>query len=201
MKKILILIISIIAVFILIFAYIMLNKSSQGLSQAEKESALSKLLGRKLNSGDKSVGNVYIQYNGKYVSFVYPKDANPFDEQNKPGGAYFAKSSLETFVFSLSNPFIWASVQVLPNTSGTNNLEDYSGIRVRQLDLSTYKQSSIEINGYKGLLFDKAEITSGTEKTAFFLVNNRIYTVYVSSTNKNNLKTIFDRILSSLKFL
>jgi hypothetical protein len=201
MKKILILIIIIFLVILAVFAYIMLNKSAQGLSQAQRDAALAKLLGRKLNLSDKAPSKEYIPYKGKYVSFMYPKDATPFDEQNKPEGAYFAPNALESFTFSLSNPFLWASIEVLPMNTGTKSLEDYSGIIVRKLDPNTYKQSNISIAGKKGLQFDKKTVSSGSDKAAFFLVNSRIYVVYVSGSSANDLLILFNKLTSSLKFL
>ena len=199
MKKIVILIVATVAILGAIFAYIMINRSAKGLSETERNAYLTKLLGRKLNLTGKTTQKEYTTYNGKYVSFIYPKDAQPFDDQNKPGAPYYAKNSLDGFVFSLGNPFLWGSVQVVPNTSGTDRLEDYSGIRVRLLDPNTYKESPVVVGGNKGLLFDKFDVSSGTEKIAFFLVNNRIYTVYVQGNSKEDLETLFNKMLTSLK--
>ncbi len=201
MKKILVLTIIIIFIFAAAFAYIMLNKSAKGLSQAERDAALSNLLGRKLNLSDKVVQKDYVLHNGKYVSFIYPKDAKPFDEQNQPGGPYYSKDALENFTFSLQSPFLWGSIRVLPNTPGMSRLEDYSGIRVRRLDPNNYKESEITINGVKGLQYESINISSNTKKEAFFYLNNRIYFVLSEGNSKSDLVNLFEKVVGSLKFL
>lgn len=192
---------AVLLVLIAVLAFIMFNTPPKGMPKAEEEAALTKLLGRKLNLSDKPVQKEYILFNGKYVSFMYPADAKPFDEQNKPEGAYFDKTALESFTFSLESPFLWVSVSVLPLPSGVNSLGDYSGIRVRQLDPATYKQSEISLSGNNGLQYEKPESSAGTEKEAFFDVNKRIYMVHVQGSNKDNVVSLYAKIISSLKFL
>jgi hypothetical protein len=201
MKKILIVIIIAVVVIVAAF-FILLNQPGPKMSKAEQDAALTNLLGRKPNlTGSASSPKQYIQFNGKYVSFVYPTDAKPFDDQNKPAGAYFDKTALESFTFSLQSPFMWVSVSVSPVPSGMTRLEDNPAIRVRQLDPGTYKQSAITIDGNKGLQYDKPSSFAGTEKEAFFSVNNKFYMVLVSGSNQDNVVSLYNKILSSLKFL
>lgn len=201
MRKILIVII--IAVFVIIAAFfILLNQPGPKMSKAEQDAALTNLLGRKPNLTDSaSVPKQYVQFNGKYVSFVYPSDAKPFDDQNKPTGAYFDKSALESFTFSLDNPFMWVSVSVSPSPVGMTRLEDNPAIRVRQLDPGTYKQSEITLGDNKGLQYEKPSSFAGTEKEAFFEVNNKFYMVLVSGSNQDDVVSLYNKILSSFKFL
>jgi hypothetical protein len=199
MKKILFLVIVILSV--VVFAFVLLNKPPKSMSKAEQEAALTKLLGRKLNLSDKPVQKEYGLFKGKYVSFAYPNDAKPFDDQNKPEGAYFDKTALESFTFSLESPFRWVSVSVSPMPKGLNGLEEYPAIRVRQLDPTTYKQSEIISNGNKGLQYETPDNSSGTEKEAIFEVNNRIYTIHVQGGSKDGVANLYNRIISSLKFL
>lgn len=198
MKKIAILVIGIALIFATGFLYIMLNRTSQGFTQAERDKALTALLGRKLKLTDTKTDPDYTEYKGKYLSFSYPSNTKPFDDQNKSDGPYYSKSSLDGYIASSENPFLWMSVQVYKADQG--GLEDYSAIRVRELDPNTYQKSDVVINGVKGLLFIKTGASIGKQKEAFCLVNEKIYMILVQSSSEDLLNTVFNKITSTIKF-
>lgn len=198
MKKLFVAIILILIAAFAFIIFIVLNRQTRVLSQAEKEKALANILGRKPVLSDSAAKVKYTEFKGKYISFMYPENAQRFEGAEKEG-PYFDKTALESFTFSLSNPFLWTIIEVIPAPAGVYKLEDYSGVRGRQFDPG-YKQSTVSANGQTGLEFNRAG-NSGIEKTAIFFLNGKIYSFSVQGGDSKAVDSLFIKIISSLKFL
>jgi hypothetical protein len=70
---------------------------------------------------------------------------------------------------------------------------------LRQSQKDIYKQTEVTVDNQNGLAFEK--ISGGIEKTAFFFVNNKIYTFAVSGSDQQNVTQLYNKIILSLKFL
>lgn len=196
MKKIVIAVLVIIVLVSIISVYIFLNRASKIMSQAEKEAAIAKILGRKPNlTDDTPKGDT--TYQGKYISFMYPARAKIYTYVD-PNFAQ-NESLLETFSFDIDNPRLIFNFSIVENTGNLPNVSEISGVKLRQDKTRGYKQSEVAADGYNGLFFEKDG--SKSEKTGFFLVNNKIYSFSIQSSDSKAVNELFNKIVSSVKFL
>lgn len=198
MKKIVLIVLFLIIVLAGFSVFMVLNRSTKPLSEAEKQQALTKILGRKINLTEKVAPQGELQYKGKYVSFVYPASA----KQIVPmiNGKVQEKSGLDQFSFSFDSPSIYTFIEVIQANSNVLTLTDYPSVRLRQVQSEIYNQTSIAADNQQGLSFEKHD-NSGFEKTAFFFVNGRIYSFSVMGGDLKAVEALFNKIILSVKFL
>ena len=198
MKKFVFIILILIIILAGFSVFVVLNRSTKPLSEAEKQQALTKLLGRKINLTEKVAPQGDTQYKGPYTSFTYPASAKIITPiingkiQEKPG--------LDQFSFSFDSPSIYAFIAVLKANANVLTLTDDPSVRLRQAQPEIYKQTSITTDKQQGLSFEKHD-NSGFEKTAFFFVNGRIYSFSVMGGNLKSVEALFNKIVLSVKFL
>lgn len=176
--------------------YLLSLPPKETLSKEFKEKAISKLLGRKaqLNEVEEKKGN--ISYKGKYITFDYPAKAIIYTLKDPN----FASSSslLEDFSFDIKSPRIVLNLAVLQNNHRLSSIEDNPGVKFRQTSPGQYKDVSKPIDGYEGKIYERSD--ESPEKTAFFLVNDRIYTISITGNSFDDVKGVADSIISSVKF-
>jgi hypothetical protein len=175
--------------------YVLSQPPQETLSKDFKEKAVTKILGRKaeLDEVPQKQGNV--SYNGKFIQFEYPAKAIIYNLKD-PG---FASSSslLEDFSFDIKDPRLVLNLAVL-QAGKITNISDNPGVKLRQSQPGTYSGQNITIDGHSGLVYEGQGDTP--EKTAFFLVNGRIYTIAVTGTNFDDVKNLADGIFKIIKF-
>lgn len=198
MKKVVLIVLFLIIAIAVFSVFMVLNRSVKPLSEAERQQALTKILGRKINLTEKSAPQGELQYKGKYMSFVYPSSAEII--VSTINGKVLEKSGLEQFSFSFDSPKIFVFIEVIQTNSNVLTLTDYPGVRLRQAQPEIYKQASIVADNQQGLSFEKHD-NSGFEKTAFFFVNGKIYSFSVMGGNLKAVGALFNKIVLSVKFL
>lgn len=197
MRKIIIALFLIVIFVGILSALYLLNKPPKQISQVEKEAAIAKILGRKPNLTDNTkTGDT--QFKGQYISFIYPAAATP--QKQLLNGEEIPYTGLELFIFTLENPRITVHAEVTNAPQSVTNLTDYPGVRLRQIQSNLYTESNLEIQNSKGLVFSMQN-QAGFEKTAFFFLNNKIYTLSVQSPDSKAVEDLFDKIIASFKFL
>ena len=177
--------------------FIILNRPSNGLTEAEKQAALSKILGRPLVTKEKYIPTGNTVYKGQYASFAYPEAAEIFVP--KVDGSPMKTGNLEDFDLDLGDPRIHL-VSSVAQVSSSTALEDLPSIRLRQDQSSNYKQIKITAGGKDGLLFESSD-SEGNLKTAFFLVNSKVFIFSVSGADSKRIDALSSQIFSTLKFL
>lgn len=198
MRKIILLVGAVVIVLVAVAAVVIIYSPAAGLSDKEKEAALAKIAGRKLQLNDKNAATGNIEHQGKFVSFMYPAQAKIY-HQTVNGQKITDQGSLEYFAFDMENPRVNVVTEVIPAPSSVINLSDYPGVRLRQDQQDQYAQTSAQTsNGVNGLAFDKA-FDNSFEKTAFFLTAGRIYTFSIASVDKKIEDQIFNKMISTLK--
>lgn len=179
-----------------VFFYSLSIPPKETLSNEFKEKAVSKLLGRKaqLTATEEKKGNV--SYKGRYIQFDYPAKAVIYTLKDPN----FASSSslLEDFSFDIKSPRIVLNLAVLQNNHRLASIDDNPGVKFRQTSPGQYKDVSKPIDGYMGKIYERDD--ENPEKTAFFLVNDHIYTISVTGNNFEDVKGVADLIFSSVKF-
>lgn len=174
--------------------YILSLPPKEALSKDFKEKAITKLLGRKaqLDVAPEVEGNT--RYKGKYIAFDYPAKAIIYNLKD-PG---FASSSslLEDFSFDIKSPRLILNMSVLSNPGHQTTVDDNPGVKFRQ-NSSSYKEKLITVDGQKGKVYAKE---NEAEKTAFFLVNDRLYSISVTGTSFEEVEKLADDILKTVKF-
>jgi len=178
------------------FAFLVAPKS---LSQQQKEQDLAKILGRAPNLNGKPVRQGDVLHQGKYMSFYYPAQSVIY-HQMLNGQQIDSKNSLEFFEFDMEEPRLLAVTAVIQVSSVIQGITDFPGVRLRQSQPDMYQQSNRTAGGQNGLVFDKKDST-GYERTAYFYINGKIYSISVQSANKSKLTEIFNKIMLTLKFL
>ena len=176
--------------------YILSLPPKEPLSKEFKEEAVSKIMGRKaqLTATEEKKGNIV--YKGKYIQFDYPAKAVIYGYKD-PG---FASSSslLEDFSFDIKNPRLILNLAVLQNNHRLSSIDDNPGVKFRQTSPGQYKDVSKPINGYTGRIYERND--ENPEKTAFFLVNDHIYTIAITGNSFDEVRTLADSIFSTIKF-
>ncbi len=167
-----------------------------GLSTDFKEKAVSKLLGRKaqLDEVKEQEGNT--SYKGKYISFEYPAKATIYTYKDPS----FASSSalLEDFSFDIRKPRLVLNMAVLRNNGRYKSVDDDPGVMFRKNASGQYKEVAILVDGQKGRVFERNDSTP--EKTGFFLVHDRFYTISITGTIFTEIKSLSEVIFKSIKF-
>lgn len=199
MKKIAIIIGVVILICILIAGFFILNKTSKPLSESEKEKALAKILSRKVNLQGRQVAKGDVEYKGKYLRFFYPASATIYHNLVN-GKEVVDKNTLEYFAFDMYDPRVLVTVAVVPASSVVSRLIDYPGIRLRQTQKDIYKETKIQADNVNGLLYDKNDLT-GFEKTAFFYTGSKVYSFSVQSADQKVLSQVFNKMITTTKFL
>jgi hypothetical protein len=175
--------------------FVVLNHSAKSLTEAEKAAALVNILGRKpVLTNNEATGNA--QYEGKYASFSYPAKAVVY--AYKDPNIVKNSSELEMFSFDINNPRLVFNYSVGENSGGIKSAGESSGAIFRQNKVNGYIQSEVLIGGTKGLVFAKQGAQS--EKTGFWLINNRLYTLSVTGSDYEEVVKLFDAVTGSLGF-
>ena len=186
-------------ILLFVCAFLILNRPSASLTAAERNQALQNLLGRQVVFRETPIITGNIEHKGKYVSFLYPKAAKEFTLLVNGQPAMF--DDLEHFSFNIADnhTHFMSEVRTYPSAQV---LSDYPGVRLRQGESQTYTQTTvISADKTEGLAFSKYDITSGYEKTAFFLVDGKIYTFTVQCPEEQALNNLFSSLIPTIKFL
>ena len=180
---------------IALVAYILEKPSVARLSQKEKEAALTKLLGRKVNLNEKNVPKGNVEFRGKYISFWYPKKAIKY-EKTDPS---FASSSalLDFLSFDIKEPRTIFNMVVIKNDANIQTIDDDPGVMLRR-NSTSYKESKIIAGGLEWKVYEKKE-SQQSEKTAFLLHKNRLYSIAILCNDIEELQVLFSDILRSVK--
>lgn len=168
------------------------------MSEVEKEAAIAKILGRKPNLMGKNVPIGDVEFKGKYISFMYPAAAT--ERKQLLNGEELSYTGLELFIFVLENPKLTANVEVINAPQNIISINDYPGVKLRQIQSNIYNQTDVFVGNARGLAFDK-QTNSGYEKTGFFFLNNKIYSFSVQSPDSKAAEELFSKVIASLKFL
>lgn len=198
MKRIVLIVLLLIIALFVLSVFMILNRSTKPLSEAQKQQALTKILGRKINLTEKAAPQGDLGYKGTYISFVYPASAKIIVPMIN--GKVQEKSGLDQFSFSFDSPSIYTFIEVVKANSNVLSLTDYPSVRIRQIQPEIYKETVITTNNQQGLSFEKHD-NSGFEKTAFFFVNGRIYSFSVMGGNLKAIEVLFNKTILSVKFL
>lgn len=188
-------------VVVLLFAigsvfYILSLPPKETLSNEFKERAVSKIMGRKAQLAEVEEKKGNTTYKGKYIEFDYPAKAIIYGYKD-PG---FASSSslLEDFSFDIKSPRLILNLAVLQNNHRLSSIDDNPGVKFRQTSPGQYKDVSKPIDGYTGRIYERDD--ENPEKTAFFIVHDHIYTISVTGTSFDEVKSLADSIFSTVKF-
>lgn len=176
--------------------YVLSLPPKETMTNEFKEKAVSKLLGRKaqLTAEPEKSGNTI--YDGKYISFDYPAKAIIYTLKDPN----FASSSslLEDFSFDIKSPRLILNLAVLQNNGQLSSIDDNPGVKFRQVSPGQYRDVSTPVDGKNGRIYERSD--ENPEKTAFFLVNDRIYTIAITGSSFDEVKGLADSIFSSVKF-
>lgn len=175
-----------------------LNKPLKEMSEAQKEAAIAKILGRKPNLSTKDAPTGNTEYKGKYILFSYPAGATI--KKQMLNGQEVVYKGLELFMFGLENPKLNASIEVINAPENITSINDYPSVRLRQIQSNLYQDSDVFVGNEKGLAFTKQSST-GFEKTAFFFLKGKIYSFSLQSPDSKKLEEVFNDIIASVKFL
>lgn len=196
MKKIVVIILIIfVLISLLVTINFVFNPSQKKLTDLEKEKALIKILGRKANLTDNEPKG-QAEYKGKYVSFKYPAKAKIYTYKD-PNMAKNT-SVLETFSFDIDKPRLVFNFSVMENAASLKDVNDISGVKLRQISSLGYTQSEEVIGGENGLIFVRSGNLS--EKTGFFLVKDKIYSVAITGSSLEEVSLLFDLVINSFVF-
>jgi hypothetical protein len=187
---------------LLITGFLFLNRTVSPLSEADKHKALLKLLGRQVNLSEKTTPQGNLSYNGKYYSLMYPKAAEIYNPPDMANAS--AAGILEWFSFNikqLPRAYFYSEVKEAPWY--LSSVSDYSGIAFRLAKPDIYSKASITAGNQDGLVFEKQSLSNSEayEKSGFFLVKGKIYSFTVQSVDERMEKSLFDKVMSTLRFL
>jgi hypothetical protein len=196
-KKIVIVTLIVISLGLIISLYIYLNYSPKEMSEAEKEAAIAKILGRKANlTDDTRTGNV--EFKGKYIYFKYPAAADI--RKQLLNGQEVPFDGLERLIFKVESTKLTLYMEVINAPVNVASLDDYPSVKLRQIQSNIYTKDEVFVSDIKGLTFEKKS-TSSFEKTVFFMLNGKIYSFSIQSPDAKEVEKLFDLIISSVKFL
>lgn len=199
MKKYIILALILVAVIISIVVFNIVNSTPKSLSQIEKETALTSILGRKPNLNEKAVAKGNVQYKGKYVTLMYPARAKIYVLKVN-GEVKRDNWNLDSLNFDLDDPHITVLVTVSSAPSDFTSINDYPSVKLRQVQPGMYHQKEFIIDHHSGFVFDKQDNT-GFEKTAFFYLDHKIYVFSFQGSDIMETENIFKTIMATVKFL
>lgn len=198
MKKVVIVLILAVIFAGTVSVFYFLNYPSKQMSEAEREAAIAKILDRKPNLTEKDIPTGDKEFKGKYISFMYPATAK--ERKQLLNGEEVPYTGLELFIFVLESPKLTANAEVIEAPKNTASINDYPGVRLRQIQSNIYTENDVFAGNAKGLAFDKQSQT-GFEKTGFFFLNNRIYSFSVQGSDSKAAEELFNKIIASFKFL
>lgn len=191
-KKILPVLVLLIAA--LSFVFYLKKAYSPPISQKEKDEKLAQILGRSPILSEKEAVQGNTVYDGKYMGFSYPARAKIYNYRDKE--YVNSKENLESFSFDIENPRIVFTAQVLQNSSNIALLADIPGVRLRE-NRADYKKEEIVKGDNKSVVFTNE---ANPEKTAFLIVNKRVYSFAVTGNNFEEVQNVFTTVWESLKF-
>jgi len=90
----------------------------------------------------------------------------------------------------------------LVNQNPTNiaNLDEIPAVALREDKSQGYQQAEILIDGQKGLSFTKIDLQQ-SEKSGFFIVNDKIYSFSVIGSDAKEVINLFANLIETLKFI
>jgi len=176
--------------------YLMLQPEKQVMSTSQKEQALSKLLGRKVDLSDKKKPEKS-DYKDSYVEFSYPGDAVIYNYRDPD----FASESglLSSFSYDIKDPkvvFNYAAVE----KSNVKSLSDDPSFRLREMPAGGYKKSTIKIDDTQAVLFEKNN-PQAFEKSIFIFRGKTLYSFVLTGADSSSLSRVVSLLSHSLKFL
>lgn len=137
----------------------------------------------------------YSTYSGKYISFRYP---NSYELKTNESSSSAVSEQVILLGSGITPRKLTVMATKMINTA--DSLEEVSGVAARRLKPKTYQEKPLDFSGKKGILFEKKE--GGFEKTAFFLEDQILVTIALTSANRDSaLDTDFDFILKELTLL
>lgn len=133
----------------------------------------------------------YSTYSGKRLSFQYPNSYELKTNESTTSGILEKAVLLGTGVSSKK-----LAITAVETPNG-NSLDDVSGVQMRRLNPKKYQEKTLDLPGKKGILFEKKD--GSFEKTAFFLKDQILYTIALTSVNMDSaLDADFAFILKEL---
>lgn len=197
MKKFVLIVLMIAIITVLVVVFLALNRSSKEMSEAEKQAAVAKILGRKPNITDNTkTGDT--EYKGKYVSFIYPAAGVIYTQ--KLNGVPIEKTSLEYFSFDLSNPKLVFSMEVVQVPGSVLSIEDYPSVKLREVENNLYTKTAVSVGSKDGIVFEKQDNNS-FEKSAFFYLGDKVLSFTVSGNDQKGIDELYNKVTAGLKFL
>lgn len=179
-------------------AFLVLNRTTKTMSEAEKNAALAKMLGRKPNLTAQAVPTGNVSYKGKYASFMYPAMAKIYTY--KDAGELANKTEVDSFAFDIADPRLTVYFLVNQNPTNIANLDEIPAVALREDKSQGYQQAEILIDGQKGLSFTKIDLQQ-SEKSGFFIVNDKIYSFSVIGSDAKEVINLFANLIETLKFI
>lgn len=177
--------------------YILSQPTKDSLSKDFKEQAATKILGRKAQFEAKTVKTGNVLYDGHYIAFEYPAKAEIYNY--KDPSVTSDRTTLETLSLDLHEPRVVLNMAVNQNTGTTNSVKDLSGVNFREASKGTYIGEDVTVSGHTGRVYEKRD-SSSSEKTVFFLVNGKIYTISMTG-DLDEARRVYEIIINSLKFI
>jgi hypothetical protein len=177
------------------FAAITVFYKPGNLTQAERDKALTKMLGRKVELSPTTASTAWVKHTGKYLSLLRPQAATEYTADK----AEIAKNTtiLEKIDFGQTHPRL-TIVVLVTNANGATKVDDASGVGLRKNQPKEYTQKPVKIGPYNGLRFVKKD---GTEDTSFLYANGRFYSFAVSGGQGVDLEDTTNRLLESVELI
>jgi hypothetical protein len=197
MKKVFYFSVILVLALALFSALLVLNRTTKTMSKAQEQAALAKMLGRKPNLDLKDAPTGNVQYKGKYGAFMYPAMAKIYTYRDPSVVAN--KAELEIFSFDIADPRLIFYFDVNNNPGNLTNIDDIAAVKLREDKTRGYQQSEILADGQRGLIFTRIDLQS--EKSGFFIVNSKIYSISVTGNDSKEVENLFDNIIKTLQFL
>lgn len=198
MKKIILLVLSVLILIAVIIVFFVLNSSPNKLSQAEKDAALVNLLGRKPILDEKDVPKGDVEYKGKTLAFKYPAAAKMFVTLVN-GKEVKDTWHIDYLNFDIDDPRLSMLITVADSPTSVTTIEDYPAVKLRVIQPAMFNKSEIKVDGQSGLVFVKTD-NSGFEKTAFVYYKAKIFMFSMQGVDLVSADPIFQRIINSVKF-
>lgn len=164
------------------------------LTSAEKKRAMEQILGRAVRS--EAYQTEKIRLEGKYFSLSYLGNAQILTATSD---ASLLEARVEFYKIRSDEPGYTITVQVFDNAKlDIDGLEDFSAVKIRKDKPDLYIQEPIGVAEARGISFAKTK--DGSEKSVFFLVNDKIYSLSISGVNYSEIFPFFDEVVSSISF-
>jgi hypothetical protein len=175
--------------------YYFFKPLDQRLTKQDKEQALTKLLGRKVDLSNKGPQKDR-EYKDKYIKFAYSGVASIYDYQDPS----FASGSglLASFSYDLRNPRVVFNYAAKSKPE-YHNVDDDSSYRLRTLPERGYKKSTVHLDNYDATLFTKNEFPT-SERSLFMLKDKVAYSFVFTGSDSKYLDTVVSLFSSSFKF-